>query len=250
MSVMENKIAVLKETPNCPNLRTLFLSRNKLKAISGGFFEFIPHLSVLDLSTSYELRALPKGISELISLECLDLSWTGIEELPIELKSIWAYRKDYPNEDNVLNGCNEKLIEELKGLQRLNRLRIPIKSMFLLKLKSIYWDALPFPCFKLIHILKCQELKKLPLNSNSAKGNQLSIEGSKDWWATVEWENKATRDVFLPSFKIMGNCCSVQCGFENFLLRGWDFFVGHANYVCQLKQTLPSLSAALQNLTH
>ncbi|MBA0839871.1 hypothetical protein Goarm_005563, partial [Gossypium armourianum] len=69
-----------------------------------------------------------------------------------------------------------------------------LSLQLLLKLKSIEWDALPFPCFKLIHILKCQELKKLPLNSNSAKGNQLSIEGSKDWWATVEWENKATRD--------------------------------------------------------
>ncbi|MBA0880349.1 hypothetical protein Goshw_002626 [Gossypium schwendimanii] len=46
----------------------------------------------------------------------------------------------------------------------------------------------------------------------------------------------------------MGNCCSVQCSFENVLLRGWDFIVGHANYVCKLKQTLPSLSAALQDL--
>ncbi|MBA0880956.1 hypothetical protein Goshw_023247 [Gossypium schwendimanii] len=46
----------------------------------------------------------------------------------------------------------------------------------------------------------------------------------------------------------MGNCCCVQCSFENFLLRGWDFIVGHANYVCKLKQTLPTLSAALQEL--
>ncbi|MBA0598609.1 hypothetical protein Gorai_008365, partial [Gossypium raimondii] len=70
------------------------------------------------------------------------------------------------------------------------------------KLKSIYWDALPFPCLKLIHIGGCRELKKLPLNSNSAKGNPLSIEGSKDWWARVEWENEATRDAVLPSFKL------------------------------------------------
>ncbi|MBA0868716.1 hypothetical protein Goshw_017880, partial [Gossypium schwendimanii] len=47
----------------------------------------------------------------------------------------------------------------------------------------------------------------------------------------------------------MGNCCSVQCSFENFLLRGWDFIVGHANYVCKLQQTLPTLSAALQELS-
>ncbi|XP_016708581.1 probable disease resistance protein At1g52660 [Gossypium hirsutum] len=46
----------------------------------------------------------------------------------------------------------------------------------------------------------------------------------------------------------MGNCCSIQIDFENFLLRGWVCIVGHANYVCKLKQTLPTLSAALQEL--
>ncbi|MBA0672313.1 hypothetical protein Goklo_024128, partial [Gossypium klotzschianum] len=35
----------------------------------------------------------------------------------------------------------------------------------------------------------------------------------------------------------------------NFLLRGWDFIVGHANYVCKLQQTLPTLTAALQELS-
>ncbi|KAK8350563.1 hypothetical protein V6Z11_1Z043000 [Gossypium hirsutum] len=372
MSVMENKIEVLKETPKCPNLRTLFLSQNELQVISDGFFQFIPLLTVLDLSGNLRLRALPVGISQLVCLECFDLSYTGIEELPTELKSLtklkmldlsymhnlkkipqhlisnfsklqifrmWSVQnRDYPNEDNVLYGGNEKLMEELKGLQHLNILSIPIKSMFCLerflninlflcwtqalqlcdfreskifnilclknleclqtlcfsncedmeemkmekllinascyhtlstveiyecvklkdmswlilapnlrnlkiylcdkmeeilnegklgevagvigipyaksflkletlylfwlpKLKNIYWDALPFPCLKLIRINACRELKKLPLNSDSAKGNQLSIEGSKDWWATVEWENEATRDAFLPSFK-------------------------------------------------
>ncbi|MBA0695017.1 hypothetical protein Goari_005257 [Gossypium aridum] len=47
----------------------------------------------------------------------------------------------------------------------------------------------------------CPKLKKLPLNLDSAKGNQVTILGSKDWWATVEWENEATRDAFLPSFR-------------------------------------------------
>ncbi|KAB2026641.1 hypothetical protein ES319_D06G234700v1 [Gossypium barbadense] len=374
MSVMENKIEVLNKTPKCPSLRTLFLSQNILKVISDGFFQFIPHLTVLDLSRNGGLRALPKGISELISLECLDLSYTSISELPIELKSLtklkmldlsytenlrkipqhlissflklqifrmwWRLNRDY-------HGGNEKLIEELQGLKCLNILRIPIHNMFCLerllsfnlfrcwtqalqlrgfrglevfnvlclenlerletlefsyfesmeeikmeklytwvsssinhtscfhtlsrvstmgckklrdvtwlilapnlrvlfiyfcpkmeeilseeklgevacvdgipylkpfpkletlylsclpKLKSIYWDALPFPCLKLIHIGGCRELKKLPLNSNSAKGNPLSIEGSKDWWARVEWKNEATRAAFLPSFKLL-----------------------------------------------
>ncbi|TYG66109.1 hypothetical protein ES288_D06G241200v1 [Gossypium darwinii] len=338
ISMMENKIEVLKETPKCPNLRTLFLSQNELQVISDGFFQFIPHLTVLDLSGNLRLRALPVGISQLVCLECFDLSYTGIEELPSELQSLtklkmldlsymhnlkkipqhvisnfsklqifrmWLVQnRDYPNEDNVLCGGNEKLMEELRGLQHLNILSIPIKSMFCLerflninffsncetmeemkmekllinascyhtlstveiyecdklkdmswlilapnlrnlkiylcdkmeeilnegklgevagvigipyaksffkletlclfwlpKLKSIYWDVLLFPCLKLIRINACRELKKLPLHSDSAKGNQLSIEGSKDWWATVEWENEATRDAFLPSFK-------------------------------------------------
>ncbi|MBA0569202.1 hypothetical protein Golob_006649, partial [Gossypium lobatum] len=47
----------------------------------------------------------------------------------------------------------------------------------------------------------CGELKKPPLNSDSAKGNLLTIEGREYWWARLEWENKATRDAFLPSFK-------------------------------------------------
>ncbi|KAK8575884.1 hypothetical protein V6N12_063535 [Hibiscus sabdariffa] len=46
----------------------------------------------------------------------------------------------------------------------------------------------------------------------------------------------------------MGNCCSVQFSFENILIRGWDSIVGQAKYVCKLKQTLPSLSAALDEL--
>ncbi|TYI78688.1 hypothetical protein E1A91_D06G230200v1 [Gossypium mustelinum] len=372
ISMMENKIEVLRETPKCPNLRTLFLSQNELQVISDGFFQFIPHLTVLDLSGNLRLRALPVGISQLVCLECFDLSYTGIEELPTELKSLtklkmldlsymhnlkkipqhlisnfsklqifrlWLVQnRDYPNEDNVLYGGNEKLMAELRGLQHLNILSIPIKSMFCLerflninlflcwtqalqlcdfresrifnilclknleclqtlsfsncenmeemkmekllinascyhtlstveiyecdklkdmswlvlapnlrnlkiylcdkmeeilnegklgevagvignpyaksffkletlclfwlpKLKSIYWDVLLFPCLKLIRINACREPKKLPLHSDSAKGNQLSIEGSKDWWATVEWENEATRDAFLPSFK-------------------------------------------------
>ncbi|MBA0748437.1 hypothetical protein Gogos_005254, partial [Gossypium gossypioides] len=45
-----------------------------------------------------------------------------------------------------------------------------------------------------------------------------------------------------------GNCCSVQIGLENFILRGLDSIAGHANYVCKVQQTLPTLSAALQEL--
>ncbi|MBA0868331.1 hypothetical protein Goshw_011907 [Gossypium schwendimanii] len=168
MSVMKNQIEVLKGTPKCPNLRTLLLSENKLQVVSNGFCRFIPHLMVLNLSENIGLGALPEGISQLISLQSLDLSWTSITELPMELKSLtnlkmldlsytYDLRKipshlissfsklqifrtwcttsgDNPKEDNVLNGDNENLIEELKSLRHLNILTIPpIKSLFALE---------------------------------------------------------------------------------------------------------------------
>ncbi|MBA0723788.1 hypothetical protein Golax_004341 [Gossypium laxum] len=88
MSVMKNNIEVTRETPKCPNLHSLLLSENKLKVINDGFLQFIPHLTVPNLSNNSALQVLPKGISQLISLECLDLSHTAIRELPIELKSL------------------------------------------------------------------------------------------------------------------------------------------------------------------
>ncbi|KAB2026598.1 hypothetical protein ES319_D06G231200v1 [Gossypium barbadense] len=325
ISLMKNKIAVLKQTPKCPNLRTLFLSQNELQMISNGFFQFIPRLIVLDLSRNTGLLALPEGISQLVSLEWFDLSWTGIEELPLDLKALTklkmldlSYMRNlrklpqhlissfsklqifkmwlpgiqlYPNEDNVLNRGNEKLIEELKGLQCLNILTITIHNMFSLerflsfnlfqlfnvlclekleRLETLRFDfggsmeeikmeilhtwissitiaggnklrdvtrlilapnlsilsifecakmeeilsegklgevvehilgCLTFPCLKHIFISYCGELRKPPLNSDSAKWNLLTIEGREYWWARLEWENKATRDAFLPSFK-------------------------------------------------
>ncbi|KAK8630073.1 hypothetical protein V6N13_078884 [Hibiscus sabdariffa] len=178
VSVMKNQIEVLRETPKCPNLRTLFLCDNKLQGISHSFFRFMPHITVLNLSKNSGLGALPEGVSQLISLECLDLSWSGITELPLELKSLTKLKMldlsymnnlrkivrhfissfsmlqifkmrgltcgDHPDEDNVLSEDYENLIQELKSLQHLNILSIPaIKSMFALE---------NFLCF---HLFRC-----------------------------------------------------------------------------------------------
>ncbi|GMJ14256.1 RESISTANT TO P. SYRINGAE 5 [Hibiscus trionum] len=360
MSVMQNRIEVLRGTPKCPNLRTLFLRDNELKVISDGFFQFMPHLTVLNLSNNWVLLALPVGISQLTSLECLDLSVTGITELPIELKYLTKLKmldlsfmrclRKIPqylissfsklqifriggNGIGMDGNSIENLMEELNSLQHLNRVGIAITSMiglerflslhllpfctkeldlydtrdsnefnvlclenmeclerlyirgfenieemkmeklhpkvspstsyasrfhtlrevvitgcykltdvtwlilapnlrslhlrycakmveilskgklgevadvvgipyptpflnleelgleYLEELKSIYWDALPFPCLKRIDVKECPELKKLPLNSDSTKGNHITIEGEQDWWAELDWEN-------------------------------------------------------------
>ncbi|WRX27219.1 Leucine-rich repeat - like 10 [Theobroma cacao] len=88
MSLMQNEIKNLSFIPRCPKIETLFLNSNDLQVIKGGFFQSIRNLRVLNLSDNRNLTRLPEGISELVSLECLDLSSTGLRELPIKLESL------------------------------------------------------------------------------------------------------------------------------------------------------------------
>ncbi|GAY66106.1 hypothetical protein CUMW_246100 [Citrus unshiu] len=68
-------------------------------------------------------------------------------------------------------------------------------------LERIYRDPLPFPQLNRISILKCPKLKKLPLNSSSAKGRKIVIAGQKEWWEELQWEDQATQNAFSPCFR-------------------------------------------------
>ncbi|XVF24825.1 hypothetical protein REPUB_Repub13aG0161200 [Reevesia pubescens] len=68
------------------------------------------------------------------------------------------------------------------------------------ELESIYWDALPLPCMKEINVEECPKLRRLPLNSNNAKGNKIIILGKEKWWKELQWEDESTRNAFLPCF--------------------------------------------------
>ncbi|PPR83612.1 hypothetical protein GOBAR_AA37096 [Gossypium barbadense] len=97
----------------------------------------------------------------------------------------------------------EKLSEvaELKGNSNLFSKLEFLHLHNLPKMKTIYRHALLFPQLKRITILNCLMLKKFPLNSNSAKGRRLVIEGDEGWWKDVEWEDESTQIAFFPSFK-------------------------------------------------
>ncbi|XP_039063706.1 probable disease resistance protein At1g12290 [Hibiscus syriacus] len=142
MSVMQNQIEDLGGTPKCPNLKTLFLSQNKLQVINDEMEEILSEGRLRDVA------------------------------------------------DEVGNPYPTPFL----NLQTLYLLFLP-------ELKSIYWDALPFPCLKRIYIEDCPKLKKFPLNSDSAKGYHITIKGERDWWEQLEWENEATRNAFMPSFQ-------------------------------------------------
>ncbi|KAG7536571.1 P-loop containing nucleoside triphosphate hydrolase [Arabidopsis suecica] len=89
MSLIHTLIKKISCSPNCPNLSTLLLSGSlRLVDISVGFFRFMPKLVVLDLSGNSWLRNLPEEISNLGSLQYLNLSRTMIKSLPVGLKKL------------------------------------------------------------------------------------------------------------------------------------------------------------------
>ncbi|PPD74130.1 hypothetical protein GOBAR_DD28952 [Gossypium barbadense] len=119
MSLMENQIENLTEILECPNLQTLFLGRNNLKVIMDDFFNFMPMLRVLDLSSNRNLEELPVGIAKLVSLEHLNLSWTGIKKLPVELKALAKLIYLNLNWTEDLKMIPQQLISSLSKLQVL-----------------------------------------------------------------------------------------------------------------------------------
>ncbi|KAK9232596.1 hypothetical protein WN943_022844 [Citrus x changshan-huyou] len=72
-----------------------------------------------------------------------------------------------------------------------------------INLKSVYPNPLPFPKLKKIQVRECPQLKKLPLNSSSAKERRVVIEGAKKWWEELQWEDQATQNAFSPGFSMI-----------------------------------------------
>ncbi|KAL6285847.1 hypothetical protein ACE6H2_010237 [Prunus campanulata] len=85
VSLMGSGITALDITPRSPNLLTLFLRRSHLKMIVDDYFAFMHTLRVLDLSENIPITLLPSTVSNLVSLQHLNLSRTGIKRLPMEI---------------------------------------------------------------------------------------------------------------------------------------------------------------------
>ncbi|GMI78054.1 hypothetical protein like AT4G10780 [Hibiscus trionum] len=158
----ENSINELTGSPRCPNLLTLDLRWNDLRMISENFFDFMPCLKLVDLSTNKHLSALPRSFYKLLSLQHLDLSYSGIKELSLELRNLTKLKFLYVNnmeelrvlpqqvlsnlpmlkrldlfhsgisdqevDGNVFSGGNELLVDELECLQDLQALSFTVKS--------------------------------------------------------------------------------------------------------------------------
>ncbi|KAL5705532.1 mitogen-activated protein kinase kinase [Ranunculus cassubicifolius] len=205
ISLMDNDIKDLSGAPECPYLLTLMLQWNwVLSSIATDFFQYMPRLTVLNLSQSV-ITNVPKSIGDLLQLRFLDLSDTAIESLPGELGNLVELRYLNLNFtyylESIPRGMTSSFsrlqmldiyysgtavegnlcypsVKELESLEHLRVLGItvtelPMLSMMLLsqKLSS---------CLRRLCILRCDGLTQLALSSlilgNLKKLHYLAIE--------------------------------------------------------------------------
>lgn len=85
VSLMYNDIQALGELPQCPRLTTLILKMNLyLKEVPNDLFALVSALRLLDLSHT-GIRDIPSELCSLVQLRHLDLSFTKIKSLPKEI---------------------------------------------------------------------------------------------------------------------------------------------------------------------
>ncbi|KAG5525747.1 hypothetical protein RHGRI_032137 [Rhododendron griersonianum] len=153
ISLGDNKLDRLPDSPNCSMLSTLFLQNNSgLDIIPSAFFEHMINLRVLDLSQTgiislpsslsiliglkvlhlnncEQLVELPSYIVELVHLESLDIHGSGISSIPplieklIFLKRLWvSFRTGNDTQGVSFN------YDKISKLSRLEELVIDVKS--------------------------------------------------------------------------------------------------------------------------
>lgn len=104
---------------------------------------------------------------------------------------------------NCCPSLKEVIISDIENTSvATNRIFPCLAYLSLIHLESlerICRTALPFPSLKKIQVLVCSKLKKLPFNCDSAKSLQV-IEGMKEWFEELEWDDPAAEQVFSAKF--------------------------------------------------
>ncbi|KAF2302571.1 hypothetical protein GH714_037823 [Hevea brasiliensis] len=131
-------------------------------------------------------------------LQLQDLTWLILAPNLTEL-----YVSKCENLEEIISfGKLGKVMDKEENLSPFPRLKV-LKLYQLLRLKSIYWNALSFPFLEEITVIECPLLRKLPLNTESAKG-KVVIEADKHWWDSVQWDDEASKTAFQSGFQDLG----------------------------------------------
>ncbi|KAK2643520.1 hypothetical protein Ddye_025283 [Dipteronia dyeriana] len=206
LSVMRNRIENLihKSPVVCPDLETLFLNNNYLKTIDSGFFRHIGSLKVLNLSNNPSLTELPSAISDLASLQHLDLSRTGIQELSTKLNKRVKLKCL-----NLEYTPGLRSIPHISNLSMLHVLRL-LECGFLIEVSSDGAERLieDWVCLKSLSMLSItlksfQAVKKL-LSSHKLQNCIQSL------WLRSLHQAKSS-EVALANLKHLKSLCISEC---------------------------------------
>ncbi|RVW66937.1 putative disease resistance protein [Vitis vinifera] len=160
-----------------------------------------PGLSSLQLFSVMDSDELPAEI-ELFKFGRCDVQFGKGSPFNIPKASILihlAHNCDSLEEVIEVDESGVSEIESDLGLfSRLTHLHLRI----LQKLRSICGWSLLFPSLKVIHVVRCPNLRKLPFDSNIGISKNLEeIEGEGEWWDELEWEDQTIMHNLGPYFK-------------------------------------------------
>ncbi|KAK9229485.1 hypothetical protein WN944_022447 [Citrus x changshan-huyou] len=137
------------------------------------------------------------SIADLKYLDKLDFAYcTSLEVLRVNYAEIVHIESCY-DMDEIISAWKLGDVPGLNPFAKLQYLRLQV----LTKLKIIFRNALPFPNLLELFISECPNLKKLPLDINSAKEGKTVIRGDQHWWNELKWEDESTLNAFLPCFE-------------------------------------------------
>ncbi|KAL6314972.1 hypothetical protein AAG906_029194 [Vitis piasezkii] len=125
------------------------------------------------------------------------------------------------NSDEATHGDCRALLEELEGLKCMGEVSISLDSVLViqtllnshkLQRKSIQHSqgintytillVLLFPSLKVMNVVGCPHLRKLPFDSNIRNSKNLKeIGGEEEWWEKLEWADQTILHNLTPYFK-------------------------------------------------
>ena len=185
------------------------------KSIYAAALADLKHLKKLCISQCEELEELKIDCTGEVKRMCQPYIFQSLNKVQIyscpvlkdltflvfapNLKSI-DVRSCSVMEEIVSAGKSADIAEMMGNMSPFAKLQ-NLQLVRLQNLKSIYWKPVPFPHLKEIIVHQCNWLKKLPLDSNSAKEHKIVIHGEECWWNKLQWENDATKNAFFSWFK-------------------------------------------------
>ncbi|XP_058105862.1 probable disease resistance protein At5g63020 [Magnolia sinica] len=165
----------------------------------------LPSIQKLSLEVLPNLRGLSEGVLLPGSFACLTHMYVIGCKVLENLMSLELFQHlrcleqisiiGCSEMEEVIKGGEEAMVEE-KGHNKNNNNTILIPNLrelylrHLGKLKSICKQVIICPSLKRIDIEGCPRLKKIPLSlGNSTSGVRGSIQGSKEWWDALAWDD-------------------------------------------------------------